>query len=93
MDPLTRKKIGRTALRNHAKKIQGNIDALLEDFSEDGVRKLRTLKTNFEAQIKKIDSASDDIAALIVAEDDLIKDIEDSLMENDIYFEFLAKID
>ena len=93
MDPLTRKKISRTALRNHAKKLQGDIDALLLNFPDDGARRLRTLKTNFEAQVTKINTSCDEIAALIDVEAVLTKEIEDSLLENDIYFETLVKVD
>ena len=73
MDPLTRKKISRSALRNHAKKLQGDIDALLLNFPDDGARRLRTLKTNFEAQVTKINTSCDEIAALIDVEDILTK--------------------
>ena len=93
MDALQRKKIGRSALRNHAKKIQGDINALLDHFPNDGMRQLEALKQNFVAQLEKIETACTEVAALIDVEADLVKDIEESCVANDVYFETLVKID
>ena len=93
MDPLQRKKIGRSALRNHAKKLQGDVNALLDNFPDDGMKQLAALKQNFVAQLEKIETACGEVAALIDVEADLVKDIEESCVANDVYFETLVKID
>ena len=93
MDPLTRKKISRTALRKHCKKLEGDVDALLAAFPEDGIVKLKVLKTNYEAQIEKVNTASDDIAALILTSEDLETDVEETLVLNDVFYSTLVKID
>ena len=92
MDPLTRKKISRTALRKHCKKLEGDVDALLAAFPEDGIVKLKVLKTNYEAQIEKVNAASDDIAALILTSEDLETDVEETLVLNDVFYSTLVKI-
>lgn len=56
MDPLHRQKISRTALRNHAKKIIGEINGLINNFPTDGVQKLLALKANLAAQLVKIET-------------------------------------
>ena len=93
MDPLTRKKISRTALRKHCKKLEDDVDALLAAFPADGFVKLKVLKTNYEAQIQKVNTASDDIAALLTTEDELVKDVEEALVLNDVFYTTLVKID
>ena len=70
LEQLRRKKISRTALRKHCKKIEDDINALLEEFPADGIIKLKTLKLNYEAQILKINTVSDDIFELIADEND-----------------------
>ena len=65
MDPLQRKKISRTMLRKHCKKLEADIDGLISAFPDDGVAKLKTLKSNYEAQIAKINAVNDEIVNLI----------------------------
>ena len=93
MDALTRKKISRTALRKHCKKLESDVDTLLAAFPADGFVKLKVLKTNYEAQIEKVNAASDDIAGLLTTEDDLVKDVEETLLLNDVFYSTLVKID
>ena len=93
MDALTRKKISRTQLRNHCKKLEGQLDGLLENFPADGLKKLKALKANYESQIGKIATANNDIAELLDTQDDLEKDMSDALVLDDIHYEFLAKVD
>ena len=93
MNDLTRKKISRTQLRNHCKRLEGQLNDVLDNFPEDGVKKLRALKANYESQVGKIATASSDIAGLITVEADLAADMEAALLEEDLHYEVLAKID
>ena len=93
MDPLHRQKISRTALRNHAKKIIGEINGLINNFPTDGVQKLLALKANLAAQLVKIETSNGEVEKLIQDEQDLIKDIEESCVANDIYFDIMVEID
>ena len=93
MEPLQRKKISRTGLRRHCKKLEEDVDQLLAAFPADGFVKLKVLKTNYEAQIVKVNAASDEISALITTEEELTKDIEETLVLNDVFYTTLVKID
>ena len=93
MDPLQRKKLSRSALRNHAKKIVGEIDGLLDNFSYEGVQRLLALKANLAAQLEKVEASNGEVEELIVEEEALVTDIEDSCAWNDAYFDIMVKID
>ena len=92
MDPLVRHKISRTALRNHCKKLEGDIDALLLAFPPNGIVKLKTLKLAYEGQKVKVDAASEEVAKLIVSEDDLLKDFEDCMQHDEVFYSTISKI-
>ena len=66
---------------------------MLAAFPEDGFVKLKVLKTNYEAQIAKVNAASEEISALITTEEDLTKDIEETLVLDDVFYATLVKID
>ena len=92
MEDKQRKKISRTMLRKHCKKIEESVDALLANLPEDGVEKLLALKLNYETQMNKINIANEEVAKLITSEDELEKDLEESLVLEDIFYETLTKI-
>ena len=92
MEPLKRKKIGRTALRNHFKKLEKEVETLLKDFDRSNLAKLKSLKTNLENQISKIQKADEEVQSLMTEEKVLIEDIENSMLESDIYFDVLSNI-
>ena len=71
-------KISRTGPRRHCKKLEEEVDTLLAAFPADGYVKLKVLKTNYEAQIAKVNAASEEISALITTEEDLTKDVEET---------------
>ena len=73
--------------------MEGQLNELLEDFPDDGLKRLRALKANYESQVGKIVTANNDIAALIATQADLEADMEDALLQDDLHYEFLAKID
>ena len=93
MDPLKRKKLSRTALRRHCKKLEDDVDQLLAAFPDDGMAKLRTLRVNYEAQIAKVDAASNEIAGLIDDEAALITDYDECLVLSEVFYKTLGKID
>ena len=66
---------------------------MLAAFPEDGFVKLKVLKTNYEAQIAKVNAASEEISALITTEEDLTKDIEETLVFNDVFYATFVKIE
>ena len=80
-------------LRNHCKKVEGQIDGLLADFPADGATKLKSLRLNYETQLKKVSDANDDVLALITTEEDLKADMEDSLLLEDVFYGYLTKIE
>ena len=93
MEPLTRKKISRTALRNHCKKLEVEIETLTKEFDEMNLTRLRSLRSNYEAQIAKIAKASDEVQNLLTEEQEIMDDMENSMVESDLHFDVLAKID
>ena len=66
MNELTRKKISRTAIRKHCKKLESDIDELLVNFPIDGVTKLKAFKLNYEAQVKRVHDVDEFIRPLTV---------------------------
>ncbi len=88
-----RKKISRTALRNHCKKLEVEIDTLTKDFAEMNLTRLRSLRSNYEAQIAKIAKASEEVQNLLTEEQEITEDMENSLLECDLHFDVLAKIE
>ena len=92
MNALTRKKISRTALRNHCKKLEADISSILDNFPDDGVHKLKVLKVTYEKQIEKINTVSDEISMLIETEQDLTADLEQCLVLNETFYETLERI-
>ena len=93
MEPITRKKIGRSALRNHCKKIEKDIETLLTNFDSNDLMKLKSLKANYLSQIEKVGKANVEVQALIAEEAALTSDIENAMLESDIHFDLLAKIE
>ena len=92
MDALKRHKISRTALRNHCKKLEGDIAALLQEFPADGLVKLRALKCAYEGQKAKCDVATGEISQLIANEEDLLADLEDCTRLDEIFYDTISKI-
>jgi hypothetical protein len=94
MDALTRKKISRTQLRHHCKKIEGKIDLLLDGvFPDDGLKQLKSLRLSYEAQIKKVTTANDAYVELLTTQAEIEADMEESLVLEDVFYSYLAKID
>ena len=93
MDALTRKKISRTALRKHCKKLEGDLETILTTAGDEEEFKLKALKLNYAKQIEKINAVDVEIAELLTTEADLEADISENLVLNDIFFSTLAKID
>ena len=93
MDELKRKKISRTALRNHCKKLECEINGLLTDKTNDNVEKLKGLKLNLENQLTRVEKADADVFALIQDEDTLADELEKSLLVQDLYFDVLSKLE
>ena len=94
MDPLTRKKISRSALRNHCKKIEGKIDLLLAgDLPKDGIQQLKSLRLAYEAQLKKVSDADAEVVGLLPTEQEVKDDMEASLVLEDTFYGYLTKID
>ena len=80
-------------LRNHCKKIEGQIDDLLANFPADGAAKLKSLRLNYDTQLKKVSDANDAVMGLIDVEEDLKNDMEESLLMEDVFYSYLTKID
>ena len=93
MDELIRRKISRTALRNHCKKLESEINGLLNDKTNDNAEKLRGLKLNLENQLKRVEKADADVFALIHNEETLADELEKSLLVQDVYFDVLSKLE
>ena len=79
-------------LRNHSKKLEGEIDKLLAAFTPDGVTTLKAYKLNYEEQIKKINEVDVEIANLCTNQEELEAEMESTLLANDIFFCTLSKI-
>ena len=93
MNDLTRKKLRRSALRNHCKKLEVNIDGLLFDFSQDKLDDLKALRLNYDTQVKKVLQSDDDISNLVTDDDALSQEMEETLLANDVVYKYLSKIE
>ena len=88
MDALHRKKISRSALRTHCKKIEAKITDLVDGFAVEKTVELKALKLNYQAQIDKIKAVDEDIMGLMPDETDLMTEMGNSLEENDRFYNF-----
>ena len=72
--------------------MEGDINVLLEAFNDNKIGDLKALKSNYERQIKWIQEVDEEITNLIITEEELEKEISESLEENDRLFKVLSKI-
>ena len=93
MDVKTRSKLSRSALRNHCKKIEGQIIAMTGNYDPANSVKLTTLKQNYTNQITRIKAVNAEIENLIEDQAELEADLENSLLEEDIHYTILSQID
>ena len=54
---------------------------------------MKSLRMNYETQLKKESEANDGVMALIATEEDLKTDMEASLLLEDVFYGYLTKID
>ena len=93
MNNLTRKKLSRSALRNHCKNLEVSIDGFLADPNHDNLHDLNALKLNYDTQVKKILRTENEIANLITEDEALPWEMEDTLVVNDIVYQYISNTD
>ena len=93
MNDLQRKRISRTALRRHCTKFENDISQLLDNNTDDTHLDLQALKLNYESQIKRIGVVDEEILNLVTTDEEVEKEISDSLKANDTFYRTLSQID
>ena len=95
MEPLARRKISRSALQNHCKKLELKITGLVDkpNLGAEEIKQLKSLRLSYDNQIKKIATADSEVINLLTTENEVQDDMEASLVLEDIFCDFLSKID
>ena len=93
MEERKRKKISRGVMRSHAKKLEAKINEMVDDFSDEKLNKVMALKLNYENQVKRILEADEEVANLITDEAEPEEEINEALVINDIFYEYISKMD
>ena len=94
-DVLVKKRRRRAGYRGHLSKLEKDITECINSFDETNINhvsRLNALKNNFNEQIKNIKTLDNEIFDLL-EEDEIETEIENSLTENDKYFDILSRID
>ena len=94
MEGIKRKKISRGVLRSHCKKIEASINGIVEgDLDISKAIDLKSLKMNFEDKVAKIKAVDEEILLQINEEAELEAEMSNSMLECDIYYKTLSKIE
>ena len=93
MNEISRKKISRTALRKHCKKLETKIDDILERFDHTRLVELSGLKMNYEKEMSRIEVTDQEIQSLITDEAQLEAELDNSSLERENFYQVLAKVE
>ena len=93
MNELMRKRISRSALLRHSKKLETQIDEVISDYERGKLAELKGLQLNFKTQLEKIDNVDLEIFNQITDETELETEMLSALETEDKFYDVISNID